>query len=441
LDITTSPVTGLLIDTVTSEKRSYLHELQSREPLIYTITAVDIYGNESLLSGDFHKAMNLNISYDSCKSSMFLEWGNYIGWKNSLSGYKIYARNGEDEEFELQAILDSADLSYTHQDIQENNEYEYYVEAFNNQSLRSFSNMQKYYTFMPEGPSFLSLDYVSVIDNERVEMAFSADISGEINDFELSKASSPAGEFQLVESFNDLSQSTVHYTDFIATQAQIYYYKVSAINSCGKAVSTSNVSNNIIVRGEVIGADIHLSWSDYATLGNGVAEYSVCRESEFDEFETIATLSASSTSFTDRYTDLAERVSGDTARMGKFTYMVIAKGQDNNQLGVSTPGKSNKVTVDVETRIFLPNAFTPDGNGNNDYFLPVLDFAPRDFRMFIYDRTGKVLFQTNNHIQGWDGRINGRGKALEGVYVYHIEYLSYNGVRQVRTGNLTLIYP
>jgi gliding motility-associated-like protein len=121
--------------------------------------------------------------------------------------------------------------------------------------------------------------------------------------------------------------------------------------------------------------------------------------------------------------------------------VIEAREMGTNPLGISGISRSNEVVVNIETRMYLPNAFTPNFDGRNDFFAPVVDFIPEEYRMFIYDRTGKILFSTTDPLTGWDGSINGSGQAREGVYVYHIEYLSYNGTRQIATGNLTLVYP
>jgi len=77
----------------------------------------------------------------------------------------------------------------------------------------------------------------------------------------------------------------------------------------------------------------------------------------------------------------------------------------------------------------------------NDTFLPILDFMPSSYKMLIYDRSGKMLFQSADPYYGWDGTLNGRKLARQGVYVYHIEYTSYTGIRKVLTGNLSLVNP
>lgn len=70
--------------------------------------------------------------------------------------------------------------------------------------------------------------------------------------------------------------------------------------------------------------------------------------------------------------------------------------------------------------IYVPNAFTPDGDGMNEVFLPVLNGEQSDtYEFFIFNRWGEIVFQTNNKFNGWDGTHKSI-KAKEDVYVWKI---------------------
>lgn len=73
--------------------------------------------------------------------------------------------------------------------------------------------------------------------------------------------------------------------------------------------------------------------------------------------------------------------------------------------------------------IFIPNAFTPDGNQINDSFRIHLpdDEIPSSFLMTIYDRWGGVLFSTDDFMMGWDGTYNST-PADVGTYIYTIKF-------------------
>ncbi|MDP4712299.1 MAG: gliding motility-associated C-terminal domain-containing protein [Saprospiraceae bacterium] len=76
-------------------------------------------------------------------------------------------------------------------------------------------------------------------------------------------------------------------------------------------------------------------------------------------------------------------------------------------------------------KAFLPNAFSPNGDGTNDDFRPFLppDVEVMDYMFRVFDRWGNLVFETNQTDAAWDGTF--RGSALpQGVFVYflHVKY-------------------
>ncbi len=74
-----------------------------------------------------------------------------------------------------------------------------------------------------------------------------------------------------------------------------------------------------------------------------------------------------------------------------------------------------------ESQLLVPNVFTPNGDGVNDEFR-VLYRSLKEFTIWVYNRWGKLVYQSNDPSKGWDGTINGR-KAAEGAYFYVIRAL------------------
>lgn len=87
-------------------------------------------------------------------------------------------------------------------------------------------------------------------------------------------------------------------------------------------------------------------------------------------------------------------------------------------------------------RIFVPNAFTPDGNGVNDTFGPSItgDIAGEEIEMFIYNRWGELIYEFTDFGKGWDGSYKGK-MANTGVYVW---ILIVNGKAR-QDGSVSLI--
>lgn len=81
-----------------------------------------------------------------------------------------------------------------------------------------------------------------------------------------------------------------------------------------------------------------------------------------------------------------------------------------------------QITIEIlpENRFYIPNTFTPNGDGLNDYFLPAI-LGAEEYRFMIFDRWGELIFDTHDTFQGWDGRYKGN-KCQEDTYVWKIEY-------------------
>ena len=70
--------------------------------------------------------------------------------------------------------------------------------------------------------------------------------------------------------------------------------------------------------------------------------------------------------------------------------------------------------------LFIPNVFSPNGDGINDGFL-VLYEGDQPFYVEIRDRWGKLAFQTNNKQAAWNGLHSNGGKMPDGVYFYLVK--------------------
>lgn len=90
-----------------------------------------------------------------------------------------------------------------------------------------------------------------------------------------------------------------------------------------------------------------------------------------------------------------------------------------------------------EPFIFVPNSFTPNNDGKNDVLLVNGNFI--DVMLFrIYDRWGKLIFESTQPKQGWDGTLGGVN-ADTGVYGYYVEATCFDGKTFFKKGNITLI--
>jgi gliding motility-associated-like protein len=92
--------------------------------------------------------------------------------------------------------------------------------------------------------------------------------------------------------------------------------------------------------------------------------------------------------------------------------------------------------------LFVPNAFTPDGDGKNDVFFPITaDMVDEEHELMIFDRWGQLVFETKDATKGWDGRhLNGGEILPQGVYVWRlIERKQFTADKADWFGTITLL--
>ncbi|KAF0200219.1 MAG: PKD domain-containing [Bacteroidetes bacterium] len=139
---------------------------------------------------------------------------------------------------------------------------------------------------------------------------------------------------------------------------------------------------------------------------------------------------------------------------GMFSYF-WQDGSNNQFFDVDSPGlvvveyedmnccrNSDSLKV-IALDISLPNAFTPDGNGVNDYFKALgPSDGIEDFTLAIYNRWGQRIWETKNFADSWDGTLSGQ-QLPSGVYTW---YLTFNVIGNISSigkvkykGSVTLL--
>ncbi|HWB62842.1 MAG TPA: gliding motility-associated C-terminal domain-containing protein, partial [Chitinophagales bacterium] len=103
---------------------------------------------------------------------------------------------------------------------------------------------------------------------------------------------------------------------------------------------------------------------------------------------------------------------------------------------------TDTITLNVlkgATDIFVPNAFSPNGDGNNDYFEVYGDMgAVSFFEVSVFDRWGEKVFESNDYRFKWDGTYKGEPAQI-GNYVYVITAAFLNGSHKNYKGSVTLL--
>jgi gliding motility-associated-like protein len=129
----------------------------------------------------------------------------------------------------------------------------------------------------------------------------------------------------------------------------------------------------------------------------------------------------------------------ETERSSKLT--VTKPGTYVATITVDGCASSDTVYVRKDCYVDVPNVFTPNGDGVNDFFFPrgILTKGVVAFKMSIFNRWGQLIYETSKtEGQGWDGAMNGQPQP-SGVYIYSIDVTFKDGMIEQHKGNITLL--
>jgi gliding motility-associated-like protein len=136
-----------------------------------------------------------------------------------------------------------------------------------------------------------------------------------------------------------------------------------------------------------------------------------------------------------------------------FSAYLWSNGSQANSILITDPGKYSLIVEDeygctgtdevvfesqCEDAIVMPNAFTPNGDGLNDIFKPVFLDQVSGYDLKIFNRWGKMIFETTDIGQGWNGKENNVPSVIE-EYVYTIRYINDFGEEKLVKGSVTLL--
>lgn len=121
---------------------------------------------------------------------------------------------------------------------------------------------------------------------------------------------------------------------------------------------------------------------------------------------------------------------------GTYCVSLLTQGD-----GMCADTTSLCVLILPDFTLYIPNAFTPNGDALNDLFLPLgTGLQTNSYELLLFDRWGNLIWKTNQWGTGWDGKANGgQDIAQIDVYVWKIQVSDLRGNLHRRTGHVSLI--
>ena len=407
---------------------------ESRE---YFIAVLDSCSNSSYQTDSGQ--CNIRIappSTDACRRTAHLSWNAYKNMHGGVREYRVYMRQDGETDYTLLGTTTQTNFDLTNLAL--NTDYRVYVQACNtDNTITSSSNRVNFNIDAEESEDETYIRHVSVMDNRYISIL--AHTTGDLYPFStITLQRSEDGQ-----SFEDIATIPYHSSteyEFMDSTAKftktVYYYRTYVIGDCGIPAGHSNISHNILLTGSTNSAhDCNLEWNEYGTWDGEVDHYTVSRRTEYDTIFlelTGSLVPRVHNTFSDNVSSLFQFGS-------KFTYFVTAH-EGINSYGFEDESISNQITLQQESSMIIPNAFTPNYDGHNDVFLPSNAFVSEEgYELIIISRFGKTVFRTTDPTAGWDGYDMRREPAPMGVYTYIIRFINAQGKADQIRGSVTLI--
>ncbi len=426
-------------------------DLPSQKALRFFVVALDKDVNpaqQSLLdtlSNRPHQTVFLNQNIDPCNASVNLFWTPYntttTGFSSGISRYEVWeSQNGG--SFRL--IYSGNNTSLTRRGLLSNINYQYKIRvASGDLAQTSTSNRKTFTGSFAKAPNYVYLNNATVSTNNRdIALSWLVDSASVRLTYQI-MMSTDSVNFNEVARLDSVDWNITQgrYTQTItglATERNNYFFKVITSCACPDTIDTTAITK--VVRLDAIYVDPttnYISWNDYSGWISGTGYFQLFRVildpvTLTQNTELIATLLPNQLDYTDNDPAIA-------GADNNTSYFIRAFEQVGNPLITGIQSQSNFAYVYREVKIIVPDAFTP--NGLNPIFLPQIQTtANTTFNMKIYNRWGKLVFETNNEFEGWNGKDKDSGDVcLPGSYVYLIKANDSTGKTMEKVGNVALL--
>ncbi len=272
-------------------------------------------------------------------------------------------------------------------------------------------------------PASLYIYTTTVVDNKNIMTTWTRSNENDFLKYRiLRKETSSQDEFGLYRETTNIND-TILVDGQTDVQRNVYCYRIRQVNDCGLENSDQNQSCSILLKGESNPFVHKIQWNEFDYWRRGVEKYDISRQDADAPAQTVATSGYKFTLYTDNHLN---------TDYGQYHYTIVA-----SELQTQYTSASNTIELIQAPLLFVPNAFSPNGDGTNDTWKPVPSFV-KDFNLKVYDRWGQLVFETTDKHKSFDGRLKNQDVSVD-VFVYVITYTGWDGSAKTVKGNLTVI--
>ena len=430
---TSSDLQGYLLykvsgtNQIIADTSTLRYQFQALNPRVtgnrIAISAYDSCSQAGLISA-YHEPVVLRIA-DSvyCKRTFTLQFSPYIGWP--VSKYDVFVKMKGSSTFSKHTSINPAGaLVYTLTLPKANEVYQTYVRAFhNNGIISSSSNLVELQFDSLPSHTFSYVQTVSQKDDVLNIRAIWDNPNGNVAKARL-LYSNNGSTWNLLSSGN----SAPIVGALNNKPPRLFSFRLQLEDACGTKINTSNISNNIVL---VSNGNHSFSWNPYNTWLNGVGEYHLIAGPLNKDVSTW--------NIFDTYSSLPKEVTLPNTFETNECFCVLAIEKSLNPLGYKDSSYSNVICPFTGLPVYIPNAFTPNHDGKNDYFIPeTASLDPAMSTMKIFNRWGALVYD-NNLKQPWNGTTRDGINCPSGVYAYIIDITYLSGEKSLFQGTINLL--
>jgi len=276
---------------------------------------------------------------------------------------------------------------------------------------------------------------VTVEDNSKIKVIWPQTWEKDFARYFLYKSKAGSNNFVLISDYNKIGD-TVYTDEAVNVHEQSYCYYVVMKDTCQNYGPDGKVSCSILLKGNSQPFESHINWSPYNFWDNGTLSYSIYKSDLITPITKAFDQDAVKLNWVD------EKLNRET---GKFYYTVEANenfppgaaGSGSTGIGLMT-SRSNEIELIQAPLLYVPNAFTPNGdNVNDDWNLQ--DVFVKDYELKVYNKWGQLIFTSTDKNVRWRGELADNLQAPEDVYVYLVSYTGFDESKYFLKGNVTVL--
>ena len=259
-------------------------------------------------------------------------------------------------------------------------------------------------------------------DQSSLSLNWSKNLDFDFDSYQLYGAGQSGG-FNLLDEFGN-AEDTAHTVSF-GTDNPICFY-VTSTDNCGNVSPDGIKGCYLELKLNPLNTSHFLYWNDYVLFDEGSRTYIVEQQNDDESWKEVGQAKGDATDF-------------DYGFNGEINFTVDAcyRLKVQHDSIADWFAYSNTVCGKNKALFYVPNAFSPDGDGLNEEFAPEGLFI-QSFELEVYGRNGQRVYYTNES-ESWNGfSFTGR-KCPVGTYLYILRVTGIDGEVEEVIGNVTII--